>query len=158
MNTERLTRTLDVFERAMSRIDEEIKWSKQFKHMDDIPIVLILVGFVLSLFDLYPRLIAILCIIAGLILIPVKVYMLKRALQVSEPCLKKRLVVSSIKDLFFGTAFVLPFAIVLITAIAFPNLETLPEPLCMACILIAVAFMVATVITSGYLIALLFKK
>ncbi len=158
MNTEKLKRTRAALERAMSRIDEEIKWSKQFKHMDDIPIVLILVGFVLSLFDLYPRLIAILCIIAGLIVIPVKVYMLKKALQVSEPCLKKRLVVSSIKDLFWGAAIVLPFAIVLIAAIAFPNLKTLPEPLCMACILIAVAFLAATFITIGYEVVLLFKK
>ena len=117
-----------------------------------------LVAFVLSLFDLYPRLIAILCIIAGLIVIPVKVYMLKKALQVSEPCLKKRLVVSSMKDLFLGAGIVLPFVIVLIAAIAFPNLETLPEPLCMACIVIAVAFLDATFITIGYWVVLLFKK
>ena len=158
MNTEKLKRTRAALERAMSRIDEEIKWSKQFKHMDDIPIVLMLVAFVLSLFDLYQRLIAILCIIAGLIVIPVKVYMLKKALQVSEPCLKKRLVVSSIKDLFWGAAIVLPFAIVLIAAIAFPNLKTLPEPLCMACILICASFLAATFITIGYEVVLLFKK
>lgn len=158
MNTEKLKRTRAALERAMSRIDEEIKWNKQFKHMDDIPIVLILVGFVLSLFDLYPRLIAILCIIAGLIVIPVKAYMLKKALQVSEPCLKKRLVVSSIKDLFWGTAFVLPVAIILSTTIAFPNLKTLPEPLCMACILICASFLVAAIITIGYWVVLLFKK
>ncbi len=158
MNTERFKRTIEVLNRAMSRMEEEVEWSKQFKHMDDIPIVLILVGFVLSLFDLYQRLIAILCIIAGLMVIPVKVYMLKKALQVSEPCLKKRLVVSSIKDLFLGAAIVLPFAMVLSTAIAFPNLKTLPEPLCMACIVIAVAFLAATIITIGYEVVLLFKK
>ena len=158
MNTERFKRTIEVLNRAMSRMEEEVEWSKQFKHMDDIPIVLILVGFVLSLFDLYQRLIAILCIIAGLMVIPVKVYMLKKALQVSEPCLKKRLVVSSIKDLFLGAAIVLPFAMVLSTAIAFPNLKTLPEPLCMACIVIAVAFLAATIITIGYEVVLLLKK
>ena len=158
MNTERLTRTLDVFERAMSRLGEEVEWSKQFKHMDDIPTVLFLVGCVLSFFDLCTKLMVILLVIAGLILIPVKVYMLKKALQVSEPCLKKRLVVSSMKDLFLGAGIVLPFVIVLIAAIAFPNLETLPEPLCMACIVIAVAFLDATFITIGYWVILLFKK
>ena len=158
MNTERLKRTIEVLERAMSRIDEEIKWSKQFKHMDDIPTVLFLIAFVLLLLDVYPVLMIIFLVIAGLIVIPVKAYMLKKARQVSEPCLKKRLVVSSIKDLFLGTAFVLPFAIVLITAIAFPNLKTLPEPLCMACILICASFLVASIITIGYLVVLLFKK
>ncbi len=158
MNTERLKRTSEVLNRAMNRMEEEVEWNKQFKHVDDIPIVLILVGFVLSLFDLYPRLIAILCIIAGLIVIPVKAYMLKKALQVSEPCLKKRLVVSSIKDLCLGAAIVLPVAIILIAAIMLPNLKTLPEPLCMACILICASFLVATIIISGYWVVLILKK
>lgn len=158
MNTEKLKRTRAALERAMSRIDEEIKWSKQFKHMDDIPIVLMLVGFVLSLFDLCTELMVVLFVIAGLILIPVKAYMLKKALQVSEPCLKKRLVVSSIKDLFLGAAIVLPVAIILIAVIVLPNPKTLPEPLCVACILIGEAFLVATVITIGYWVVLLFKK
>lgn len=158
MNTEKLKRTRAALERAMSRIDEEIKWCKQFKHVDDIPTVLFLVALVLLLLDVYPRLIAILYIIAGLIVTPVKAYMLKKALQASEQSLKRRLVVSSIKDLFWGTAFVLPVAIVLIAAIVLPIPEPLPDPLCMACILIAVAFLVATIIISGYWVVLILKK
>lgn len=158
MNTERLKRTSEVLNRAMNRMEEEVEWNKQFKHVDDIPTVLFLVALVLLLLDVYPELMIIFLITAGLIEIPVKAYMLKKALQASEQSLKRRLVVSSIKDLFLGAAIVLPVAIILIAAIMLPNLKTLPEPLCMACILIAVAFLVATIIISGYWVVLILKK
>lgn len=158
MNTERLKRTSEVLNRAMNRMEEEVEWNKQFKHVDDIPTVLFLVALVLLLLDVYPELMIIFLITAGLIEIPVKAYMLKKALQASEQSLKRRLVVSSIKDLFLGAAIVLPVAIILIAAIMLPNLKTLPEPLCMACILIAVAFLVATIIISGYWVILILKK
>lgn len=158
MNTERLKRTSEVLNRAMNRMEEEVEWNKQFKHVDDIPTVLFLVALVLLLLDVYPELMIIFLITAGLIEIPVKAYMLKKALQASEQSLKRRLVVSSIKDLFLGAAIVLPVAIILIAAIMLPNLKTLPEPLCMACILIAVAFLAATIIISGYWVILILKK